>query len=118
MPIRVALYGPVIFPTSNKEQMTIDVERVIDWIVWASFAASLSRVALHWGRDGLAIWIKPESSFWGFYDNVEATLGWLAVSLSKYGKRTQVAEEAIKDVLEHPVGQEVNVTVTPVEPKP
>ena len=80
--------------------MSVNVERVLDW------------------KDGLQIWIKPESSFWSFYDRLEGTLAWLSVSLSKYGKRTQVAEEAIKDVLEHPPTQEVDVTVTskPVEP--
>jgi hypothetical protein len=96
--------------------MTVDVVQVIDWITRVSLAASLARVALHWAKDGLAIWIEPGASFWNVYAKLEASLGWLSVSLSKYGKREQVAEEAIKDVLEHPVGQEVSVTVTPVEP--
>ena len=97
--------------------MTVDVERVIDWIVWASFLASAARVGLHWMKGGLEIWIRPAAPFWGFYDRVESTLGWLSVSLSKYGKRTQVAEEAIKDVLEHPPVESVSVTVTPGELK-
>lgn len=97
--------------------MKVDLLVIFDWLARIAFLASLVRVALHWAKDGVVLWIEPGASFWGFYAKLEATMAWLAISLQKFGSRRQVAEEAIKDMLEHPVGQEVNVTVTPVEPK-
>jgi hypothetical protein len=95
----------------------LDLVTIINWLARISLAASFARVALHWAKDGLAIWIEPGASFWRFYSNVESTFAWLAVSLTKFGRKEQVAEDAIKDVMEHPKGQEVAVTVTAVEAK-
>lgn len=95
--------------------MTVDVGRVLDWVVWASFGASIARVGVHWLKGGLAIWIEPGASFWTAYSKLEDTLAWLSISLSKFGKRDQVAADSIKDLLEHPKVSEVDVTVTSVE---
>ncbi len=96
--------------------MQVDLMDIIDWIARISLVASAVRLGLHWLKGGLEIWVKdPTSKFWGFYSNVEATLGWLAVSLQKFGKKEQVAGEAIKDLLENQPRREFDVTVKPKE---
>lgn len=99
------------------EDVTVDVGAVLDWLARIALVASAARVGLHWGRDGLKIWFKPESAFWPYYTRIEDTLGWLSVSLAKFGKRERVAEDAIKEVFAHPPGTNVDVTVTAIEPK-
>ena len=68
----------------------IDPKRLWEALATTVALASFLRLLLHWLEGGLAIWIKrkPESAFWGFYDKLQATVAYVAVSLQAFGKKS------------------------------
>src|SRR5690349_6238929 len=67
-----------------------------DWLNLATeivTVASVLRVALHWVRNiPLLQFIPAGSWFWKLFDAVEATLGYVAISLSSLGKKTPASQ--------------------------
>lgn len=62
-------------------------EDLLDLLTKIVAIATGVRIALHWLRQGLEIWIPAGSSFWPIYDKIELTAGYVAGSLAAWGKK-------------------------------
>ena len=71
----------------------ISTEDLINYITWTVTGATLIRLALHWTRQLLQIWISETSTFWIIYGKLELSLSYIAGSLAAYGNKTSLPKK-------------------------